>query len=286
MRRLLAVALFSTALFGSSCIWFFAPTSLDGFVEALIRADCHFAFACCTPPERASFFPLNFKDEGACVEESLEQGNGANSVVDRAKAVVAAGKGEFQQDRADECLKPLLDAKNKCDSQAVLAPEPQDPVCAAEAARGFVQGNVEDGDDCDDDIECADFGFCDRVTDAEEDTLTTKGKCVAAKPQGEECIDDEGNVSFCFPGTQCTPDANGNFTCEEPELLDNGEECDFDAQCESGVCEDIESGECSIDQAPCVEDTDCPTPGDFCFPNFESRCADLGDVNVEVCDGP
>jgi hypothetical protein len=175
MRRLLAVALFSTALFGSSCIWFFAPTSLDGFVEALIRADCHFAFACCTPPERASFFPLNFKDEGACVEESLEQGSAANSVVDRAKAVIAAGKGEFQQDRADECLKPLLDAKNQCDSQAVLAPEPQDPVCAAEAARGFVKGNVDDGDDCDDDIECADFGFCDRVTDAEEDTLTGRG---------------------------------------------------------------------------------------------------------------
>lgn len=277
------------ALASSGC-WFFSPTGLDGTVEALTRADCHFAFACCTPPERQSFFARNFRDEGTCVSESLEQGSGGNVVVDRAKAVIAAGNGEFQQERADECLKPTLDALNNCDADAVLgAGAANDPVCAAEQARGFVAGSIDDGDGCNDDIECADFGVCDR-SDNDPDVVTTEGECRAAKPEGEDCLNPDGGFFACFPGTFCTPDANGDFTCEEFELKGDGEACDVDSECESGSCDGGEEVfACFFDGAPCTEATeaiDCDVAiGDSCEATFSSVCA-ANDLSVEVCDGP
>lgn len=281
---LLPAALALTPL--SSC-WCITPTGLDGVVEAFIRADCHFAFVCCTAPERAQFFTRSFRDEGACVAESLEEGNGGNVVTDRAKVVIAAGKGTFDQERADECLKPRLDALNSCDSEAILGGGlPGDPVCAAEQARGFVVGNVEDGDDCNDDIECADFGVCDRSGN-DDDTITTAGECKAARAEGEECIDNDGNVFACFPGTFCINDGQGNFTCEQVELLADGEDCFDDAQCESNFCEERSTFTCVISGEPCTEATqeaDCPALGDFCGEDEEQVCA-ANDVSVEVCDG-
>ncbi|HEY4220145.1 MAG TPA: hypothetical protein VGO62_02360, partial [Myxococcota bacterium] len=118
--RLFALASVSLAM--ASC-YVFEPTSLDGFAEASIRAQCHFAFACCTPAERASVEGgSESRDEGTCVDESLRQGSEVNAVVARAKAVVSANKGTFDQKRADECEKGVLDAENNCDAQAVLAP--------------------------------------------------------------------------------------------------------------------------------------------------------------------
>jgi hypothetical protein len=285
---LVALALaFGVALpLSTSSCWLFTPTGLDGFVEAFIRADCKFAYSCCTAPERQQFFTRNFRDEGACIQESLEEGSGANIVVDRAKAVIAAGKGEFNQERATECLTPLLEDRNSCNAEAVLGGGALDVVCAAEQARGFVVGNVEDGDDCNDDIECADFGVCDR-SDNEADVITTAGECKAARPEGEECIDDDGNVFACFPGTACVGDADGNFTCEEQELLDNGEDCFVASQCESNFCEQRSEFRCGISDAPCTVETvavDCPDLGDFCFEDTASVCAD-SDVSFEACDG-
>jgi hypothetical protein len=263
-----------------SC-WAVAPTGLDGFVESQIRAQCHFQFACCTPVERFT----SFRDEGTCIEESLEEGSTSNLLADRAKAVVAAGKGTFNQARADECLKAGLDALNACDAQTVIGGVAPDAKCDGERARGFVEGNVEDGDDCDDDIECADFGFCDRVTDAEENTVTTAGKCVAAKAEGETCVDD-GEFFACFPGTACTPNDDGSeSTCEEPELLDDGDDCVDDSQCESGFCVQDETGTCATSELPCDEDSDCDEENfEFCDIVFTGECGD-NDLEVEICDG-
>ncbi len=269
----------------SSC-WLFAPTGLDGFVEAFIRADCKFAFNCCLAPERAQFFPRAFRDEGTCVQESLEEGSGSNVVVDRAKAVIAAGKGEFDQVRADACLKPLLEARNSCDSQTVLGGGGGlDARCAGEQARGFVVGNVDDGDDCDDDIECANFGFCDR-SDNEDDVVTTAGECKEAVDEGGDCSENPN----CFPGLACTPNADfTEFTCEQPVLLDDGEDCGADSQCESNFCDEQSVFQCFFDGEPCTEATeavDCDVVnGDSCEEDFAEVCAAAGDLSVEVCDG-
>lgn len=265
--------------------WFLSPTSLDGVAEAEIRASCHFAFSCCTPAERGTFFGLAFRDEGACVAEGLEQSSSQNLLADRAKAVVAAGKGTFNQARADECRKPALEAMNSCDAQTVIGGVAPDPKCDGEATRGFVEGNVDDGDDCNDDIECADFGFCDRVTDADEDTITTAGSCVAARDEGDKCFDD-GEAFACFPGLACTPNDGGTeFTCKEPELLDDGDDCDDDSQCASGFCVEDETRTCSFSDLPCQDDTDCDEDNfEFCESTFSGACGD-NDVEVEICDG-
>lgn len=57
MRFRSAVGLLAgiAGLAGAAGCWFFAPTGLDGMAEAMIRAQCHFAFACCTAPERNAF---------------------------------------------------------------------------------------------------------------------------------------------------------------------------------------------------------------------------------------
>lgn len=269
--------------------WFVSPTGLDGAVEALTRADCHFAFACCAPAERQSFFPRNFRDEGTCAAESLEEGNGANVVVDRAKAVIAAGNGAFEQDRADKCLKPVLDALNTCDADVVLGSgATDDPLCTAEQARGFVKGNLDDGDKCNDDIECADFGVCDRSGN-DADVVTTEGECRAAKEEGDDCLDPDGGFFACFPGTFCTPNAGGDFTCEQLDLKGDGDPCDVDGECESGSCSgEAEVFGCFFTGDPCTvatEVVDCATPGDSCESTLDSVCAS-NDVSVEVCDGP
>lgn len=279
---LLAFAL-ALPLSTSSC-WLFTPTGLDGFLEAFIRADCKFAFTCCSPPEREQFFPRSFRDEGTCVQESLEEGSGGNVVVDRAKAVIAAGKGEFNQARADECLKPLLDDRNSCDSQAVLTGG-ADVKCAAEQGRGFVVGNVEDGDDCNDDIECADFGVCDRSGN-EDDVVTTAGECKAAVDEGGDCGDGE----TCFPGLTCTGNADfTEFTCEQAELLGDGDACFDDAQCESGFCDEQDVFTCFFTGDPCTEATeadDCDVNiGDSCEADVAEVCVAADNLSVEVCDG-
>ena len=69
-----------------SC-YLFCPYNADQFVETQIRAECHFWFACCTAGEHdiailggalnGRAFPdlSQFRDEGHCVEERLEEGS-------------------------------------------------------------------------------------------------------------------------------------------------------------------------------------------------------------------
>jgi hypothetical protein len=161
----------------------------------------------------------------------------------------------------------------------------RDPLCDADAARAFVVGNVEDGDECDDDIECADYGTCDRSENIEDEVISTKGECVASKREGEVCFDANANrLSPCVPGTRCENDGQGQFRCREIVLADNGEDCDGNGDCKSNFCERTEVGTCFFDDAPCVESSDCATPGDFCDRETRRRCAEP-DIKVEACDG-
>ena len=285
--RLSAVLAAAVALASAGC-WFFSPTSLDGLAEASLRAQCHFAFACCTAPERAEFTSqASFKDEGTCVSESLDTGSGSNNVVDRAKAVIAANHGTFDQKRADACVKPLIDAQTNCDSKADLGGKPiGDATCGADAARGFVVGNVKDGGKCNDDIECADFGTCDR-SDADPNTVTTEGKCKASRKEGEECIDQANNQFFnCVPGTSCQADQAGKFTCQKDKLLDNGAQCNDGSECTSGFCTEGEVKECTFSGDACTADADCADAafGETCDSVNTTTCTADG-PKVDVCNG-
>jgi hypothetical protein len=294
----LSLVLVALVVTGSSCGLFF-PFGLDALADTRIGAICRFAYNCCTPAERAVF--LNsppFKDEGACRAEAAEDRNFGGGFYTQdliAKDAVARGAAEYDGEAAERCSRAQLEAMNACDPEAVFNSagqidfvkfsflvDPTDAECFALAQRSFARGLVDDGDECFSDIDCADFGVC-VPEEGNEDTLTTAGECLKPHEDGDECID----ARPCAPGLLCQqPEGGGTPVCSEPVLKDDGEDCFQNAECESGLCEQNESGTCFIGQTPCVDDTDCVDAGDFCNIDFNSVCAPAPDVTLDMCNGP
>lgn len=294
-RVLMAIVAVATV---SACAFFF-PFGHENLGETRVRAICRFAFACCTPIERQLFANAPFKDEGACVAETLEdQGFGAFvlNIDTLAREAVSRGAAEYDGEAAERCARPQLDAVNTCDVEKLvdsqgqfdftrffLLADPGDPECAALASRNYVRGLVDDGDECFSDFDCKDFGLCVDEEGADEDTITTKGECRVPHAEGEECDDGKG----CQPGLSCLPDQDaGAVTCQANEPGDEGDDCFVDADCASNVCEEsIGGGACLSNGADCVDDVDCP-PGDFCNGEFVRTCGAANEISVEVCNGP
>jgi hypothetical protein len=280
----------------SACVFFF-PFSHENLGETRVRALCHFAFACCTPIERQLFSNAPHRDEGACIDETLEdQGIGFLLNIDAlAKDAVSRGAAVYDGEAAERCTKPQLDAINQCDveklvdaagnfdlTRFVFLTDASDPECVALASRNYVRGQVDDGDECFSSFDCKDFGNC--VLDEEDvgEVITTRGSCVVPHAEGDEC--DDGVA--CQPGLACVADGDGTLTCEESEPAADGEPCAIDADCESGNCEEvIGNGTCLFGGEPCVDDVDCATEGDVCNGEFVDECAPVDEVSVEVCDG-
>jgi hypothetical protein len=283
-------------LAGVSACAFFFPFGYDNLAETRVRAACHFAFTCCTPIERGLFFDAPHRDEGTCVDETLEDESiGFIAVLDQlAKDAVSRGTAVYDADAAERCSRPVLDAVNACDVdqltnaagqidglRVLFLTDVSDPECTALAGRNYVRGQVGDGDDCESSFDCEDFGEC--VVDPEEraETLTTKGSCVTPHAEGDECDDGVG----CQPGLSCIPDAEGTFTCEQLDPQEDGEPCEDDPDCESGNCATIiGDGACEFSGNPCVDDVDCE-PGEFCDGDLTFECAPAEEVSVEICDG-
>ena len=277
-RSLPVFAVFGVVALGG-CLNLLFPFAPDQTAETLLRARCKFAFNCCLAAERVDTGLSNARDEATCVEQGLEVGGQDTILGQRVQAAVAAGNAEHNAALAEKCLKPIVDAANSCDAQAFLRPA-ADAECTAAAARGFATGKVGDGDDCTDDIECADEGRCIRnEPDDGEVLISLAGKCAAAAAEGKDCSED----GLCQSGLQCQFAAEGS-TCEKIVLLDDGEDC-FDAsQCKGGACIEIEAGVCFDTDEPCTNDDDCAAD-DFCDSDFTEVCAEAADAKVEICDG-
>lgn len=289
-----AAPLALVAVAASACAFFF-PLSHDNLGETRVRALCHFAFACCTPIERQLFSNAPHKDEGACVDETLEdQGIGFLLNIDAlAKDAVDRGTAVYDAEAAERCSRPLLDAMNQCDVEQLVnasgafdlnrflfLTDSDDPECIALAGRNYVRGNVGDGDECFSSFDCEDFGECIPDPDDAGDVITTRGSCIIPHGEGDACDDGVG----CQPGLSCVNEG-GELTCEEVEPAGDGEACEFDTDCESGNCEDVVGGgTCDLTGLPCVDDDDCP--GDFCNGEVFGECAAAADVSVEICNGP
>lgn len=266
------------------------PFAPDQLFETGARANCAFVFRCCDASERgaAGLSVTNFRNEDECVEESLEQGGALALIGQRAKAVVDAGNGEYDAALAEECTKPVHDAAYACDATGFLLPS-FSAECQAFASRGFVRGKIGDGDDCTDDIECADEGTC--VREEQEDggdiVLTIAGTCRAAAGAGESCEVD-GQLRRCQAGLSCEFDGTDAFTCEEVVLKDEGEDCFDDGECKSGNCIELDSSRCSDSGNACAEDSDCDEENfEFCDFEFLEQCAGDADADadIEICDG-
>lgn len=281
MRSTLFVAGAAGVFAVAGCWNTFFPHAPDQIAETALRANCHFFYSCCLVVERASVGGPSAADEATCVEEGLEEGGSATLLGQRAKAAVDAGNAEVDTELADRCMNQLTDASNSCDAQAFLRPAP-DPACAAGFARAFTKGKVKDGDDCVDDLECADEGFCDRSEDDDDGDIVVDiaGKCTAAAGEGDAC-EDRG----CQSGLVCEFDGDGDTqTCVKTELKAKGEDCFSNSDCESGNCVDSEVSTCSESGAACEDDGDCDEANfEFCSTDFSSKCGDAPEVNI--CDG-
>lgn len=283
------------ALAAASACAFFFPLAFDNLGETRVRALCHFAFTCCTPIERQLFSNAPHRDEGACVDETLEdQSIGFLLTIDTlAKDAVARGTAVYDGEAAERCSRVQLDAINQCDvdklvdasgnfdfNRLLFLTDSADPECLALAQRNYVRGQVDDGDECLSSFDCKDFGACVQDPDDVGDVITTAGTCIVPHAEGDDCEDGVG----CQPGLQCVNEGAA-FTCEQLEPAADGEPCGGDADCESGNCETtIGNGECIFAGGACVDDADCP-PDDFCNGDFTDECAPANEVSVEVCDG-
>jgi len=280
-RSLPVFAVFGVVVLGG-CLNLLFPFAPDQTAETLLRANCKFAFNCCLAAERnqVGIGISSARDEATCIEQGLEVGGDETLLGQRVQAAIAAGNAEHNAALAEKCLKPLVDAANSCDAQAFLRPA-ADAECARAAERGFATGKVGDGDDCTDDIECADEGRCIRnEADEGEVVISLAGKCAAGAAEGKDCSEN----FLCQAGLQCQFAADG-ATCEKIVLLDDGESCFDGSDCESGVCIEVqEAGFCFETDEPCNDDEDCGDD-DFCDSDFNEVCGAADDVKVEICDG-
>jgi hypothetical protein len=290
MRKATMTAVVLTAYLSSaSCGWLF-PFSPDNMSDTRVRAICSFLFNCCEANERQFVFGgLNYKDEATCVTEITEEG-GLSATDNLAKDTIRREAGEFDQEAAEECSREVLTAMQQCDVgelttrtgeidilKILFLADSSDPTCFALVQRGYVRGNVGDGDDCQSSIDCDEFGVCELEND--EDTIKLEGECRALEKKGGDCLDED--FIACQPGLACEVDGN-DVTCQKPDLVDNGDPCVFNEQCDSGFCRG--EGLCFDAATPCSLDTDCG-PEDFCDIEDGGVCAAPPKVKVEVCDG-
>jgi hypothetical protein len=289
-RHALAPSLAAALALASSCNFFF-PFAPDQVCETEIRAICHFVHACCNASERVVFGGLaNFRSEGDCVNELLaEQGSCGNALA--VHEATQQGRFEYDGALAERCQKPRVDALNSCNADAVLGEAlEEDPACAGLGSGNFAFGTgkvAEDGR-CFNAFECAEPGsVCDPLEDVEGDgqiLITRVGTCRSPAKEGQDCSAD-GSDGLCEPGTFCDFQTE---ECTAIDLLNNGEACFADGQCESGFCNDVQVNvqpSCDDrldDGADCLDDNDCDSR--ICDPN-DRVCLAPEAIVVEACNG-
>jgi len=279
MKRiaLSAFAIVGAVVVGAGCGNTLFPLASDQLFETQVRAQCAFAFNCCEAVERTGAgVEVRNPDEGACIEQGLETGGDLAVLGQRAKAAVDAGTAVYDGDLAERCLRPMLDAGKACSPEFIGYSF--DTECAVAVSRAFVIGQVKDGDDCIDSLECADEGDC-IVDDDDDDALTVSGTCLGRAGEGDEC-----GERACQSGLFCDV-LSDTPTCTPTQLLDDGERCGGDNQCSSNNCLEVDTGTCFGSDEPCGNNADCDD-GDFCNASSELICAAEGEGDdSDLCNG-
>ena len=307
------------------------PYNADQLFESQVRAECHFYFACCTAGEadvlrEQGRFPdlSNFRDEGACVQERLEEGNSfLNEGLGRAiTQAESAGRFRYDYALAEECFRGGIDAMNNCDADFVLGdagPVEANEKCQRIPGEGLVGDNkpcffdfecsipgsqclppvvLENVDDCGIDDDCRSDercieGFC--IFQPENTEIHDEKVCIAPIIEGDNCTRDPDFPlldPFCELGTFCLITEQGEDpTCEFPFF--EGDECFNQGQqeCEAGTfCETDNNGDSTCEflkgeGADCNASSECE-PGLICdFTRDDPSCEAAPPVDVFICDG-
>jgi hypothetical protein len=173
----------------------------DGLSE-IAAVYCPKLFECCAADELAEKFegadpPVN--DVAAC--ERYYQGLGI-----LVEAILRDGRAEYDPDRLSACLDDL----DGWDCDQLRRTEPfGDRLC------DLIVGQVQPGDYCDSDMECADGAYCEDET------------CRTVPGPGDACS------SRCTDGLYCKITDGGNLCVETKP---DGEACQYENTCTSGAC--------------------------------------------------
>lgn len=310
VRRFAPVAIALAALPACNLM---CPSRADQFFETTVRAECHFAFACCTAGEGdilrdvASGLPnmSQYRDEAHCVEERLEEGSLGNELARGIAQAEAAGRFSFDYGVAQGCAEGRINALNNCDADFILgdkAPLETAEVCETVPGDGLVADGgdcffdfecqikgsrclppsaLEDIAPCAGDDDCASDEFCDNnvcVIDLGAVIIHDEKICIAPRPQGDDCsIDPERPLlNFCEADLICITETNGDQTCDLPLL--EGDDCVVSSDCERGLFCDGQPGEC----------TRLKGEGDECFSSQECEIQLFCDTgrNTPTCEAP
>ena len=285
------------------------PYNADQFIETQIHAECHFWFACCPAGEHAlavgAGFPNlgNFRDEGACVSERLEQGSALQDVALAITQAEQAGRFKFDAATMQTCVQPRIDALNSCDADFVLG-DGAPAVVPEECATLPGEGLVADGDDCFFRFECADKGSdClpatvfdkidpeDEPEQPDEVLISRPTICISPLQDGDDCsIDPDRPLAptACAPGLICFTDDGGDQQCEPPH--EDGDDCNSSGDCADGFFCDLteappECAELKGDGDNCTADAECERGLACDLADDDPECVPLLPVNVEICNG-
>jgi hypothetical protein len=159
MRSSLSIVFTVTAiLMLSAC-----PYSAQNYPDTVAQAHCGFLYQCCNATERVLLFGSNQVDhsnEAECVEE---YGKAFRHLYGPYTEAAKQGRATWDEEKAQACIEDIEKASNECDANLYFEPVSDSDRCdLAEVAAG----NVDDGDSCYNDFECASDGSgC--LTDAE-----------------------------------------------------------------------------------------------------------------------
>lgn len=287
------------------------PYSADGYCEKSAQTYCKFMYKCCTPSERISQFGLLILLGGAhtnydeCKDKATKLMCATLSPYGES---VQAGRGTWDEAKAQECMQIVEKAADACDAQQYYeGTEGKD----CELNGDIFKGSVQDGGECYFDAECSGEGkSCITRTSDDPDTelRTAEGTCRGLPADGEPCTETnecasnlycdssdvcralKQNGSLCDYADECQSGRCGyNTTSSEYECMAriaDGQACYSSSDCESGNCDDG-TDVCAAKRAngtSCSADSECVSGN--CDTTCQPAATDTGaQVTYDLCDG-
>ncbi len=250
------------------------PKTVDEFTLANEDAACAFQVRCGLMPDLETCKNVRF------------EGNDTATV----KADVAAGRADYDADKALACLNLLDDLECSANDLGTGIVRQLIDTCDA-----VVVGHVAVGAACVDSEQCADNGHCDKGSNCSSGDVCCAGTC-SAQPSGDVAIGGDCSVNGrCVEGAYCQNSASGR-TCAA-QVTGVGTACDSFNACKRPLaCNlDFMTGMGTCFQPPAEGETcdpsvfldACASSADYCDPTT-TKCTKRGKpgdaCNVEISE--